>query len=411
MLLPIDFGSIKLAAGFMMAFTVVFTFFTYSNLVGKSAARAAILFPTIALSLTTYWDFITYNGEHVPLFFFSVSLFLLSRIFTESTPKFRNFIITGLLLGMLPYAKLQSVPIGLFIAITALAILLKKKYRPISVFYFILSGLMPTVLILAWIIASGDLNHFWTSYILFNLNYSGSETPVGISLFDKITFAWRMLFDASDLTLYFILSFTISLFCLLFIDLRQFIKGKKNLLLVSFAAISFFISLFCIGQPYRSFTHYVYFAFFTINFLMLSLIVTFFETNSVFNDKAGYWKTATFCSLVFISAIFFFQRFTFQPNYNIYAELRKGGYASRPEVVRKINQFSTPGDKIAIWGWDNTFYGDTDLIMATRNTDTSGLLITNPFQTYLVGTYLSDIQRNRANHISGRYFTKCNQIL
>jgi len=64
-------------------------------------------------------------------------------------------------------------------------------------------------------------------------------------------------------------------------------------------------------------------------------------------------------------------------------------------VVNAIYQNSKVGDKIALWGWSGTFYADTDLTMGTRFADTSGIIVKNPMQEYLLYTFIGDLERNQ----------------
>ncbi len=393
--LPIDFGSIKLAAGITMAITLVFTFLTYCNVAGKTLARIIIIPATLALSLTTYWDFITYNGEHIPLLFLSISLFILSGILNGADKEIKPFLIIGFLLGMIPFAKLQGAPIAVCVAVASFIFLIMRKYTLSQKIFFVLSGLTPMALIFFWMTIVGGMRNFWDSYILYNLSYSTSETSLGITLVDKIVLAWKMLFETADLTFYFVSNFIICFFCVLFIDYSSLLKEKKNLYLFLFAVLYFLSSLYCIGQPYRVFTHYTYFSYFTINLLALILLSVFLQKPLLSTNHLDYLKPIICSVLLLVSILHFHQRFVFNPNYNTYAELRKGGYSSMSNVIKKINEFSVAGDKIAIWGWNNTFYGDTDLIMATRYTDTSGILLPNSHQEYFLNAYLEDLNKNR----------------
>jgi len=393
--IPIDFGSVKLISGFTLGFATMFTYLALNRLFGKSIARVTILPISIALAMTSYWDFISYNGEQVTLLLLSASLFLFSNILLSTSSRDTRYVLLGLLLGSIPFAKLQGVPMALLIAFAGFILLLKEKLNTKKLILFAVSGLVPTIVFLIWIAASGGLNHFWNSYISYNLFYAVSETPIGVSLVDKIILAWNMLFEASDLTPFFQLNLMICLFCILFINPLYLKTHRLKLLILVFSICYFVISLYCIGQSYRTFTHYTLLSAFSITLMLASFLCAFYlsYTNEVRSNGLPL-EIVPVTLVVFLSILYFYSRFNFHPGYHILAETRKNEYQYMPEVIQCINKNSKSGDKIAVWGWSNTFYVDTDLIMGTRFTDTSGLFTKNPLQNYIHDVYMMDLQNN-----------------
>lgn len=392
---PVDFGSIKLAAGVIMGLILVTTYFAYCNFFGKAIARLMILPAALALSMTTFWDFFTYNGEHMPILILSIALYLLSIILRNKEQKFHYFLWSGVLMGTMPFAKLQSVPLALLIVGVCYMLLIIRKYTSKQIIYFTLSGLSPALFFLIWLSIGDGLINFWNSYILFNLSYAVSELPSTVTLWDKLALAWHLLFDSNDFTFYFQMSFAIVLFAGLTIHLQKFTKPTVETIILLFTLLYFFVSLFCIGQPYRTFTHYAYFAYFTVNLMAASFMFQLLKRKLIDSENLKFRQTIPAYAILFVTVLYFHQRFTFHPGYVIYAEDRKKGYSYMPEVIKTINDHSTSGDYIVIWGWSNTFYADTDLIMGTRYTDTSGIINEGPFQKYFLSAYLSDLAKNK----------------
>lgn len=389
--LPLDFGSLKIASGFTVATTLFFTYLTYRKLFEVTIARLSILLVAVVLSLTSHLDLIAYNGEQMPLLFLSIALLLLSDSFTSHSQKLKNFILAGVFLGMLPFSKLQSAPMGVLVAIGAIILLIYRKYPRKHIFYFVLAGLLPTGLVILWLSVMGGLSHFWNSFIMFNLFYSVSGAEEPVFLFEKLRLAWNLIFSADDAVFYFQASTCIGLFCLLFTNYAKLWKQKKQLYILIFTFLFFITSLFCIGQPYRWFFHYVQFAFLPASLLTTSLLSVALSTN----DSTRHQFVILFLSTLFICLLTFYHLLDFHPRYQQLAEVRKDGYANLPEVIKALNKYTKPGDRIVTWGWCNTFYSDTDLIMGTRYADTYGILRKTRYTEFFQNILLSDMEKNK----------------
>jgi hypothetical protein len=394
--IPIDYGSAKLAAALVMAFTIVFTFLTYCKLFGKSVARLTVLPLAVAigLAMTHFWDFFCFNGEQMPLLLISISLYLMADIYTSSEYRLSRSVLLAITLGLAPYAKLQSVPLGLIIAFFGFILIFRKiGWKP--ALHFALSGLIPSVVFISWIFLSGGFSHFWNSYILFNIYYAGEFSPVNANLFDKISYAYRLLFTTESVTIYYQSVAVICFFCVLFLNFRDFFKNRKALTIGFFSITLFLTALFSVGQPFRPFLHYTYFAILATSLLLGSMLFLFVNSYSILTDKIViYWKVIPVCVLIFIDLTFFYENFSFRPVYNAHAEMNKNGYTIFPSVIKKIYEYTVPGDRIAVWGWIGTFYAETDLLMGTRFENTSGMVLPNAYQKYFLDVFMYDLKRN-----------------
>ena len=77
------------------------------------------------------------------------------------------------MLGSVPFAKLQAVPTALFLAGYIVVVLLVRpdpgRWRRLVVFGT--AGLMPLGAVIAYVYGAGLVEEFWTSYVLFNLDF------------------------------------------------------------------------------------------------------------------------------------------------------------------------------------------------------------------------------------------------
>ncbi len=390
--LPIDLGSTKLASGITIGGAMVFTYLGCSVAFGKFVARIVILPLVVIVGMTSYWDFFVYNGEHMPVLLLSISFWLLARLYMQSISKF-DYLWLGLVLGFVPFAKLQAIPLGLMVAALSFFLVL-KRYDFKRAAYFALAGLTPAFIILSWTAIGGGLENFWNSYILYNFNYAGRENPESITVLDTLLYAWDRFFATPDVMFFFQACLTIC-FALLFIFKKENFLNWRNLVPLIFAILYFIVALYCIGKPHRDYPHYILFGFFATTILLGAMIHTVAQPEEDDTRADILKRTPLALVLIIISILGFYQRFSFHPEYNIYAERNKLGYTYMPEIVEVMYRNTAPGDKIALWGWSGTFYADTDLTMGTRFCDTSGIITPNPSQDYLLNTYIKDMERNK----------------
>jgi len=161
---------------------LVFLYGTGRRLAGEALARLAILPVFLFLAFTSMPDLVHYTGEHLSLFLLGWSLFLLSGL--RRTPDSIPLSLTlGLILGMLPFAKLQSALPGAFLGLTAVAILTTRgrpgpaacarRLGPLLV-----GAAIPGALILSVVAKAGGLHTFWQEYITVAGVYLGNKAAL-----------------------------------------------------------------------------------------------------------------------------------------------------------------------------------------------------------------------------------------
>jgi len=330
----------------------------------------------------------------MPILLLSIGLWLLSILYTSSQLKKTNVYLLGAVLGFIPFAKLQATPLGVIVAFFS-ALLIFKRYGAMQTFYFALSGLLPAVFILLITAAGGGLESFWNQYLVYNFDYAGRENPQDISLMDYLQYAWGMLFKTPDVAVFFQAGLIACLVACMFFDVKAVLKDPASRTIIVFAIALFVTTLYCIGKPFRNYSHYILFGFFSTTVLLTAILCALFRWPIKGEGSKIDVKLAVAPVLLFIVILAFHLRFSFDPVYNTYAARNTLGYTYMPEVVKAMYANTKPGDKLALWGWSGTFYSDTDLTMGTRFCDTSGIITKNPSQEFLLKTYIGDLERNK----------------
>ena len=135
--------------------------------------------PLVAFySLTNAAEFLHYSSELLPVLIITIALFITVCLFYKGvSSNFRYMLllgVLGLLLGSVPFAKIQAFPIALTIATFVLLFLLECRAhggRRGSLMIYVVAGFFPALLFFFPLVAAGDFHHFWNSYIIWSTLY------------------------------------------------------------------------------------------------------------------------------------------------------------------------------------------------------------------------------------------------
>lgn len=398
----INYGSAKLLGILIWAACAVFMYYTYRRFFTDSIARLIVLPLVACVASFTHWDYVAYNSEHIPILLLSASLFLYSLIETwQNNPKKDLiFFIAAFILGCLPYAKLQAVPMGLTIAL--FIILFKSR---IQIIYAIAGGIAPTALVLIYLFSFNAFDDFWQSYIVSNFDYaSKGVTGNNLSLVDKLKNFPEYALIVRDSKLYFIIQFVIFILTgLALLPIRKNIPGKQVKLII-LAGLLICSSILGIVQPGNIFHHYILFLVLPAAFLpatMIGTLITCYQSSAVRMDYAG---KPTFIALVTLIAISVFMPLS--RDTIAFEQIKINNYTIKMKspVAEKILEYAKPGEQMAQWGWANRYYAETGLRLGTRDVASffqmkanqqKDYYLTDRQQNYYLNRYITDLQKNK----------------
>lgn len=387
----INYGTVKLFGIFIWVLSIILIYKSLRLFLQKVIARLTILPLVFCVSSFTFWDYIAYNSEHIPILLLSACIFLSVLITIDVTQKKTRYIILlGFLLGCIPYSKLQAVPMALSMT---LYIFLFVRLRLKIILLFIGFGLLPSILILIYLIIIGIFNDFWISYIINNLIYAKVGLGHNFTFFQKIKYFPNLFFKVRD-TNYFFLSqiifSTIGTFILL-IKFRNTIE-RKEYKLIGFAFILLITSIYSVIQPGNDFYHYLLLL--IVPFAFLTSVLTgilynkfSFLSFSVFNQHLLIISG----TILFITSVIYFN----SRNTSVFAKATLQLNTKKDRVTRKILYLATPGDKIAVWGWANKYYAETQLAQGCRDPHFYYQIKDSPTQQYYLNRYVYDIRKNK----------------
>lgn len=127
-----------------------------------------IFISPIVLYFTGREYHVGYTAGIVPIFFCIFAYLTFTKLYFRKHISNLRLFLTGFFLGLIPFTKLQGIPLGFLIGLFILIEIIKQK-KIKSLFLLILSTIIPGLLILIPLIYKYNFNSFYITYILNNL--------------------------------------------------------------------------------------------------------------------------------------------------------------------------------------------------------------------------------------------------
>jgi hypothetical protein len=369
--------------------SVILLFYSFKNFFNERIARIIVLPFIVCISCFHLKNYIAYNGEHIPLLLTALSIFIYSRIYkTEKLSPVYLYFLLGLALGCFPYSKLQAVPIGLGIALIVIVNLFNesagnKNELFKKTLFFIGGGLAPSLFVLFYLAISGALNDFWLSFIISNLEYAENGVNGQIGLWMKFKYFIYLLRTMPDSGFYFIslfISSFIALLILLVLKRKGLWENKKMLAL---PVVILLTSYYGIVKPSNFYEHYM---------LLFFIPALFFSGTVLGIFQKAFYKAINYFLYIFIVITAIVPYFYY---FNTASYGSNTAFLKKEQAAEVISKFTSPGDKMALWGWMTNLYVQTGLSLGTRYGDTYHQIAESKLQSYYIDNYLIDLKRNK----------------
>ena len=182
--LPIEYGSARAMGVLALIASVLLLYGIVRRLFDEGVARLSVLPLITCWALTTSNHFAHYSSEQIPVFLITLALYFLVRWWQDAGDSGWTLVCSGLVLGAIPFAKLQAVPVGLYIAACGVLIIIARYRRGGSELWkrllvFVASGMAVPIFFMVTIVSTGVWQGFWQSYVLNNLGYGGRYLQLG----------------------------------------------------------------------------------------------------------------------------------------------------------------------------------------------------------------------------------------
>lgn len=389
--LPFDYITAHLTALGLVSVCFVLLFLTARLWFGEGAARLALLPFVFMLGLTQNGDFLHYNSELVALALLSGSYYLYATLLTQHQPSLFRIGVIGLFLGMVPFGKLQAVPlaavVGLFVLID---ILLRPNLTVVAkssrvVVLGVCSLAFPALAVLL-AKANGVYDDFVTFYIIGNFRYASDTNQLQSLIHLPEFFKKGSEFD-------WLIKFTAIVWLAgLLVGLRRgFHPAGKSWQKTGFVGALLVATLFAITRTGSEYVHYLYFM---TGPLLLGLAYGWqqLRIGERLAQWAGLAATAVFLLLFGIQAI---QHYRNGIPVNPYPSYGQNGWAIQQSPVSKeVMKYARPGEKLAVWGWRCDYYVQTQMPQGVAENHTIRSAFGHPMQADYQQRYMRDFSRS-----------------
>jgi hypothetical protein len=359
--------------------TLLFVGETLAAAANVAVARIALL-PALAFyAFTTNPDFTHCSTELIPLLLLAAAACAIVRYTAE--PSRSRLWFLAVLLGSVPFAKLQAAPIAAaFGAMLILHEIAAGRARGLAPLF--IGALLPTLMIEAAGLIFGLNERIAVLYLFHNLSYAKS-TP--FSLGDIVGAQWWNSVNDGYFAGWLVGVAVFGLLALAYIgtasaSLRRFGLAAVVLLAVAIA---------CVLTPRRPFTHY-------LNLLSLPLsliagaafgIVWQHASRASRLHRKAFWVGLFFVCTLLPQIV----RRTSDDDRVLHVY---SAYTARftPELTEVIRPLATRGEPLAIWGRRCALYVETGLYQATRQAHSEAQILPGPWQRYFLQCYYEDFR-------------------
>lgn len=370
---PIDYTSGRIVGILCTAGALFFLFKAIKSFFNEPTARLSILSPLLLLSFTQEFDFVHYSSEQVPVFLLAVLLFLLAKLYNGNAAP-RTYYTLGLIAGMVPFAKLQAVPIAVVMVVMAfwLVYLNYKKSKSLKpILSLIVGGLTFPLFVLIWTISYSVFDDLIDFYLLGNVIYAGGNDTSILAQFFKI---WKLSGDFVVFSLVLLLPVILAVY-------QSIVKKIYSpLILGILLTIS---SIYAITKSGNDFIHYLNFFIAPWTFL------------AAYGISQLSWKSlfAPLSLLVWFSYQDA-QMYLDTHNLNQFVSVNARSLDQSPVVV-ELKKYSKSLDYMAVWGWQCKYYVEAQLSEATAENHSERSIFKHPLQEKYLSRYVSDLSRTK----------------
>ena len=413
----LDFTAARTVSILLIWIELVSAWLIFRHLYTASAAGLLVLPLLAAHAFTHGWSFVAYCSEHVPDVLLAIACWSLLTAWRPSgagPPSLARLFTTGVLLGAVPFAKLQGTPIAAVATAGAVWFVFfndssdwHQRWRSLGAI-FSGAAIVPAI-ILGMVLACGIWADFIYSYILDNIRFGGGQfTPRTFIKLDSITFAGGREFTWAEMPRMLIeLGGSIFGFNEFFLWVVGF--GACGLLLFPWfsgwhrrcailSAAVLLVAVLAAMAPGRAFIHYLQLAIFPAGLfggLIAGAALNIRREGFISGIPVPVFRgvvIVAFLSCGLAPQIWWRAR---EPNPFIGRFTATQGALAQSEVSREILRHGNAGESLGMWGWMPVFWVETGLIQATRDGNNQRQTDPYRYRDYFRARFIRDLSRTR----------------
>ena len=378
-------GFASYAVARLIALAVVFGVIAFAGetlalLAGAALARVAVLPALAAAAFTTNPDFAHYSTELMPALLLAAAGYVAVRQVRAPAP-WRLWLI-ALLLGGVPWAKLQAAPIAALLGVLV-AGHEGRAGRARSLVPLVAGALLPTLVCLGGARLTGQLEHLYVPYVLTNSAYVGAPH---FSWAQVAADQWQNALSDAYLGFWLAGAAVILVPLGLWQVRAASVTARRRALI---AGILFAAGVFSALAPRRASGHHLQ----LVPLPLLWLTGTVLALAWPDGAAPGAARTRRLVASLFLLGGLAPQLAWRAGGVDSYAAMNAAGIRpARRELTALVRFFSTAGEPLAIWGWRCSLYVEAGRPQATRQAQSEAQLNPGPLQPYFLRRYLEDFQ-------------------
>lgn len=190
--LPLDYSGPRFVVTLLQAFTLLAVWIAARRLLDPVSARLGVLPAILLWGGAFFFELFQYTSETLPIFLIAAggALGAVGLTTAASTRKRAALFAAAGLLGMVPFAKLQGVPLAAAIGLLLMLAVWRAaagRTRWVDLGWLVGGALAPTALLLAGLSAFGLFHEFYVAYWQSNLAYAGQRLLTYAQQFQRWT--------------------------------------------------------------------------------------------------------------------------------------------------------------------------------------------------------------------------------
>lgn len=382
----VHMGLLCVSLGTMTLLFLAFRRF-YSPLVGILAAGVYSLM-SVSIPVLGF----AAHATHFVVFFMAAGW--LALVDFAEKPQPRQAFVAGLLFGISFLMKQQALFFLVFGAGFVLLTLYFRQKRTVAsviphVSRYVAGVLLPYLLLVLWMVASGTFSTFWFWTMQYASEYAGGAKLENIPtlfgqaflpLFEEFPVFWllglagfRIVFWGNYTPLQKSAAVLFGVLSALSVVPGFYFRGHYTVLFLPALGLLFALSLDVAVQHVTAATRYQFWPLIPLGMLILAMLV-------FYADNEGYLSST--------------------PPQAISRQIYSGNaFAESPKIARYIQQRSLPTDKIAVLGSEPQLFVYSGRRSASRHIYTYGLMEDQPYNLRMQEEMISDIEKAKPKFV------------
>lgn len=402
-----DFASSRLVGLLMISAGVCLLHAALAHAYSDASARIAALPVVTTIALMQHYDFAHFSGENGPVLILVIALFLLCRMGRSAgSGGLWDSLAIGLLAGLVPFAKMQGVPMALALC-GVFVHLVWWQYRQHTaastaagkLLALGVGATLPSLAVAAYLTAFGLWPLFWESYVQTNLLfYAGA---IGNGLASKVMGFASLLSSAHNLFLLYAAAAAcaVAALAVLLFGHRRHGPARSDGQrppFVAYALLWLVAASYSVGRPGNAFAHYLLLLVMPLGFFAGTL-VGFIERAVAVGPAIGAPLRGVHRCLILVLLAGTLAAVGSRIHAGSHYLPQRAKYLAnfRSPVAEAIRKWAPPGSTLTIWGWSPNLYVESKLLQSTRYGFCSWQIEGHPLQRRYMDEFVKELSQTR----------------